>query len=68
MNVEHTPPEKKKEKFIRFRVTEEERAAFMQQAKSKGYNTFSDYVRALLERDKTQSVEPPFNYIGEEII
>ena len=68
MNVKHTPPEKMKEKFIRFRVTEAEHAAFMQQAKIKGYKTFSDYVRALLERDKTKAVEPPFNYVGEEMI
>lgn len=68
MNVKHTPQEKMKEKFIRFRVTEAEHAEYMRQAKMKGYKTFSDYVRALLERDKTQSVEPPFNCIGEEMI
>ena len=68
MNVPHLQPEEMKDKFIRFRVTEQEHAAFMQQAKSKGYNTFSDYIRALLERDKTQTVEPPFNYVGEEMI
>lgn len=52
MNVPHLSPEEMKDKFIRFRVTEQERAAFMQQAKSKGYNTFSDYVRDLLKKDK----------------
>ena len=68
MNVPNLQPKEMKDKVIRFRVTEEEHAAFMQQAKSKGYKTLSDYIRALLERDKTKIVEPPFNYIGEEII
>ena len=68
MNVPHLQPEEMKDKFIRFRVTEEEHAEYMRQAKMKGYKTFSDYVRALLEKDKTKSVEPPFNYVGEEMI
>ena len=55
MNVPHLQPEEMKVKFIRFRVTEQEHAAFMQQAKSKGYNTFSDYVRDLLKKDKNNS-------------
>lgn len=68
MNVPHLQPEEMKDKLIRFRVTEAEHAEYMRQAKMKGYKTFSDYVRALLEKDKTQSVEPPFNYVGEEMI
>ena len=55
MNVSHTPLEEMKIKCIRFRVTEEEHAAFMQQAKAKGYKTVSDYLRALLNKDKKQS-------------
>lgn len=68
MNVKHTPPQKMKDKVIRFRVTENEHAEFMQQAKNKGYDTVSDYLRDLLKKDKTQSVDPPFSAIGEEMI
>ena len=72
MNVKHTPPENMKEKVLRFRVTDEEHEKFMKLAKSKGYNTFSDYVRDLIIKDNKSSTvkaaEPPFNSIGEEMI
>lgn len=55
MNVPHTPPEDMKVKCIRFRVTEEEHIELMKQAKIKGYKTFSDYIRALLNEDKKPS-------------
>ena len=68
MNVKHKKPSEMKEKVIRFRVTEEEHTRFMEQAKNKGYATVSDYLRDLLKKDKTQSVDTPFNTIGEEMI
>ena len=61
-------PEEMKNHVIRVRVTESEHAAFMHQAKEKGFDTISEYIRVLLERDKTEKVEPPFNAIGEEMI
>ena len=70
MNVKHKKPSEMKEKVIRFRVTEEEHTRFMEQAKSKGFNTFSDYARDLISKDNSPSKEnePPFNSIGEEMI
>lgn len=68
MNVKHKKTSEIKEKVIRFRVTDNEHAEIMQQAKNKGYDTVSDYLRDLLKKDKTQSVDPPFNAIGEEMI
>lgn len=61
-------PKEMKDHVIRFRVTESEHAAFTHQAKEKGFDTVSDYLRALIERDRTEKVEPPFNCIGEEMI
>ena len=55
MNVKHTPPENMKEKVLRFRVTDEEHEKFMKLAKSKGYNTFSDYVRDLIIKDNKKT-------------
>ena len=70
MNVKHLPPEEMKKKVLRFRVTDEEHERLMKQAKSKGYSTFSDYVRDLISKDNSPSKghEPPFNSIGEEMI
>ena len=70
MNVKHLPPEEMKGKVLRFRVTDEEHKKFMKLAKSKGYSTFSDYVRDLISKDNSPSKEnePPFNSIGEEMI
>lgn len=61
-------PKEMKDHVIRFRCTEEEHAEYMQQANNKGFDTVSEYLRVLLERDKSQTVEPPFNCIGEEMI
>lgn len=61
-------PKEMKDHVIRFRCTEEEHAAYIQQANNKGFDTVSEYLRVLLERDKSQTVEPPFNCIGEEMI
>lgn len=55
MNVKHIPPEDMKKKVLRFRVTDEEHERLMQQAKSKGYNTFSDYIRDLINKDNTSN-------------
>lgn len=57
MNVKHKKPSEMKEKVIRFRVTEEEHTRFMEQAKIKGFNTFSDYARFLLDKDKKDRTE-----------
>ena len=55
MNVKHIPPEDMKKKVLRFRVTDEEHERLMKQAKSKGYNTFSDYIRDLINKDNTSN-------------
>lgn len=55
MNVKHTSQKDMREKVIRFRVTEKEHAEYMQQAKNKGFDTISNYLRALLNKDKKQS-------------
>lgn len=69
MNVPHTPPEKMKVKVLRVRVTEDEHKICVEKAKLRGFDTYSDYIRALIEQDCTENKnEPPFNCIGEEII
>ena len=55
MNVKHIPPEDMKKKVLRFRVTDEEHERLMKQAKNKGYNTFSDYIRDLINKDNTSN-------------
>ena len=68
MNVPHIPQEDKKVKSMRFRVTEAEYKRIIEQAKLRGYEHYSDYIRALIEKDRIANVEPPFNCIGEEMI
>ena len=51
MNVNHIPPDYMKDKFLRFRVTQKEHDMIMEQAFSKGYKTFSEYIRALITND-----------------
>ena len=56
MNVNHIPPDYMKDKFLRFRVTQKEHDMIMEQARSRGYKTFSEYIRALIENDARTSV------------
>ena len=51
MNVNHIPPDYMKDKFLRFRVTQKEHDMIMEQAFSKGYKTFSEYIRVLIIND-----------------
>lgn len=51
MNVNHIPPDYMKDKFLRFRVTQKEHDMIMEQARSRGYKTFSEYIRALITND-----------------
>ena len=51
MNVNHTPPDCMKDKCLRFRVTQKEHDKIMEQAFSKGYTSFSKYIRALIKKD-----------------
>lgn len=55
MNVNHIPPDHMKDKFLRFRVTQKEHDKIMEQAFSKGYKTFSDYIRTLIQQDMEHS-------------
>ena len=63
MNVKHIPPEDMKKKVLRFRVTDEEHERLMKQAKNKGYNTFSDYIRDLINKDNNAAEEGSINGI-----
>ena len=55
MNVNHTPPGCMKDKFLRFRVTQKEHDKIMEQAYNKGYTSFSDYIRTLIQQDMEHS-------------
>lgn len=63
MNVKHIPPEDMKKKVLRFHVTDEEHERLMKQAKNKGYNTFSDYIRDLINKDNNAAEEGSINGI-----
>lgn len=51
MNVAHLKPGEAKDTLLRFRVTKTEHSAIMEQAKKRGFDSFSDYIRELIKQD-----------------
>ena len=55
MNVTHLKPCEAKDTVVRFRVTKTEHSAIMEQAKKRGFDSFSDYIRELIKQDMEHS-------------
>lgn len=55
MNVTHLKPDEAKDTFLRFRVTKTEHSAIMEQARRRGFDSFSDYIRELIKLDMAHS-------------
>lgn len=51
MNVTHLKPGEAKDTLLRFRVTKTEHSAIMEQARKRGFDSFSDYIRELIKQD-----------------
>ena len=51
MGVKHKKLKETRDLFIRFRATKAEHDEIMEQARSRGYNSFSDYIRKLIQQD-----------------
>ena len=51
MNVIHLKTGEAKDTFLRFRVTKTEHSAIMEQARKRGFDSFSDYIRELIKQD-----------------
>lgn len=51
MNVTHLKPGEAKDAVVRFRVTKTEHSAIMEQARKRGFDSFSDYIRELIKQD-----------------
>ena len=55
MGVKHKKPNGTRDVFIRFRATKAEHDEIMELARNRGYNSFSDYIRKLIQQDMEHS-------------